>query len=250
MSANPSRDAILQGPTEALSAAALLKVWDEVGAASPTRRALTLLSHALPDASISDLAALPIGVRDRLLILLRGRQFGGSIDCVADCGACGETLEFPVRVDDLTTPTPPFPDTATVPWAGSEITVRPANSTDLLALDGLPEAERLTTLMRRCAAVQGDDALPDGAEEAVASAMASLDPGADLSFALTCPACGAEWESLFDIAAYFWTEVDLTARRLLPEVHVIARAYGWSEKDILALSPARRSSYLALISAG
>jgi hypothetical protein len=34
------------------------------------------------------------------------------------------------------------------------------------------------------------------------------------------------------------------ARRFLDEVHVLARAYGWAEAEILRLSEARRSAYL------
>ena len=43
--------------------------------------------------------------------------------------------------------------------------------------------------------------------------------------------------------------VEMAARRLLPEVHALASSYGWSEKEILALSPARRRSYIALLGA-
>jgi hypothetical protein len=31
---------------------------------------------------------------------------------------------------------------------------------------------------------------------------------------------------------------------LLDEVHVLARAYGWNEREILGLSAARRAAYL------
>ena len=37
------------------------------------------------------------------------------------------------------------------------------------------------------------------------------------------------------------------AGALLHEVHRLASAYGWSEAQILALSPARRAQYLALV---
>jgi hypothetical protein len=37
------------------------------------------------------------------------------------------------------------------------------------------------------------------------------------------------------------------ARSLLAEVHSLARAYGWTESEILALSPQRRSTYLEMV---
>ena len=39
------------------------------------------------------------------------------------------------------------------------------------------------------------------------------------------------------------------ALRLLGHVHALARAYGWREADILAMSPARRQVYLDLAGA-
>ena len=51
-----------------------------------------------------------------------------------------------------------------------------------------------------------------------------------------------------DVAAFFWTELNAWAVRLLREIHALASAYGWREADILALSPKRRDLYLELIS--
>ena len=39
------------------------------------------------------------------------------------------------------------------------------------------------------------------------------------------------------------------AKRLLMDVHLLARAYGWSEAEVLALSPARRRFYLEMVEA-
>jgi hypothetical protein len=36
---------------------------------------------------------------------------------------------------------------------------------------------------------------------------------------------------------------------LLREIEALARAYGWSEREILDLSPQRRHTYLELVSA-
>jgi hypothetical protein len=64
---------------------------------------------------------------------------------------------------------------------------------------------------------------------------------------LTCAACGHRWSALFDIVAFFWTELCVRAERLLVEVHTMARAYGWREADILAMSEARRHCYLEFL---
>jgi hypothetical protein len=88
--------------------------------------------------------------------------------------------------------------------------------------------------------------LPGGAAEGVAEAMSRLDPQADIRIEVVCPSCGHRSERLFDIGVFLWDEMQTWAVRTLREVHELAQAYGWREQDILAMSAARRSVYLAL----
>jgi predicted DNA-binding transcriptional regulator AlpA len=77
--------------------------------------------------------------------------------------------------------------------------------------------------------------------------MAAADPLADIRLGLICPACGHAWQVLFDIVTFFWSEIDAWARRTLREVHALARAYGWREAEILALTARRRQHYLEIL---
>ena len=52
-----------------------------------------------------------------------------------------------------------------------------------------------------------------------------------------------------DAGQLLWEEIEARALVLLREVHHLASAYGWSEAQILALTPARRASYLAMAGA-
>ena len=61
-----------------------------------------------------------------------------------------------------------------------------------------------------------------------------------------CPKCGSRWHSTFDIVSYFWSELEVRAKRQLWEVHTLAAAYGWSEADILDMSPMRRQLYMEM----
>ena len=63
---------------------------------------------------------------------------------------------------------------------------------------------------------------------------------------LSCPACAGAWSATFDIAGFLWKEIHAWAKTALRGVHVLARAYGWRESDVLALSPTRRQIYLEL----
>jgi hypothetical protein len=98
-------------------------------------------------------------------------------------------------------------------------------------------------------AVGMPDAVLRALETAMADTVAAADPQAEIELALTCPACGLLWRTPFDVVNFLWQEIDAWAASLLGEVHILASNYGWSERDILALSPLRRAYYLDLIGA-
>ena len=70
---------------------------------------------------------------------------------------------------------------------------------------------------------------------------------AQLEGRLSCVECGNTWELGFEPDEFLWREVAASALRLLRQVHVLARAYGWGESDVLALGPQRREAYLTLV---
>jgi hypothetical protein len=79
--------------------------------------------------------------------------------------------------------------------------------------------------------------------------MAEADPLADIQIAISCPACAQGWRAAFDILTFLWSEIEAWAWRMLSDVHTLASAYGWCERDILALSPTRRQFYLEMVGA-
>ncbi len=229
--------------------ARILDAWEAGLGQSGPSRALALLAAAQPQPT-SELLVLPVGARDRRLLELRAVLFGSRLAAVADCPACGELLDVDFEADAVMEPAPrPQIDEVVVEWEGRRLRFRLPNAGDMIALarcHGAGQARDL--LLARCS-LDGDDAagaLPEAAIAALSEQMAQADPQAEVHLALSCPACGHEWLAMFDVAAYLWAEVDAWARRTLGEVHALARAYGWSEAEILALSPYRRQWYLAL----
>ena len=91
--------------------------------------------------------------------------------------------------------------------------------------------------------------VPSNVVELLTAKMAEADPMAMMEMQLACPRCQRQWTALFDIASFLWTELSAWARRMLREVHALASVYGWSESEIVGMSPARRSIYLELIAA-
>lgn len=238
----------------ALSASQLIDLWERGHGQPSIRKALLPLEAALGE-SPSALAALPVGQRDVRLLRLRALTFGPVLDSEVLCPACGERLEFSVDVNELLADADDAPAVPlTVQVEDYEVTARLPSSQDLLDLAHHPEPPDARALLGRClVAIDGQDAsfdvdtLPDTVATAVSEAMADADPYADLRLALACPACDHAWQAPFDIGTYFWTEIEGRGQRLLHEVHRLARAYGWHEADILAMSAWRRQQYLTLL---
>jgi hypothetical protein len=76
--------------------------------------------------------------------------------------------------------------------------------------------------------------------------VAQADPDADLQLDAPCPACGHHTSAVVDAASFLWAELDAWARGTLVEVHLLASTYGWTEPEVLSLSPRRRRHYLEL----
>jgi hypothetical protein len=92
------------------------------------------------------------------------------------------------------------------------------------------------------------DELPASVLKALSHRIMELDPQAEIRIDLSCPECSHHWEVLFDITGFLWAEINAWAERTLQTVHRLACAYGWPEREILSLSPARRQLYLGLVS--
>ena len=81
----------------------------------------------------------------------------------------------------------------------------------------------------------------------IEAAIAEADPNAEILLNLTCPACGERFQELFDIVTHLWDEISAYAKDIAYETHLLARYYGWSEREILAMSEHRRQTYLGMI---
>jgi hypothetical protein len=252
-----------------LPAAALLEAWEDGLARPAAERPLALL-HATGAVDPSeDPARLPLGQRDSRLLALHATLFGPRLDCAVRCPACNEELEVSMQVEDLRLAG--RSDAAPPPVAadGYEVSFRLPGAEDLARVAAVAETERRRgteaseveaaarrRLFERCVvAAQRDGepvdpgSLPATVVAAVSEAMGRADPQAGLRVALECPECGHGWESPFDAAPFLWQQTDRWARSTLLQVHTLASAYGWSEREILALGAGRRRAYLDLLGA-
>lgn len=232
----------------------LLNAWERGLRDTSVTRALALLELVHPEMSADALAELSIGKRDGLLLDLREFLFGRTIVGLVDCPACGDTLETAAATGDLRAAR--IDEPAELSQANYDLRLHLLNSRDEIAVERARPEERRQLLLERCVAsanFSGEPtpvaALPAEIIEAVEDRIARLDPQADVQLALSCPACGHQWQTAFDILSFLWTELGQWATRTLREIHILASAYGWSERDILALSPVRRRHYIAMLDA-
>jgi len=240
-----------------LKAENLLNLWDYGASLSPLRRCLHLLATAWPEKSHQQWAESRMGERDGALLSLREALFGQTLEAVAHCPACGEPLEMRFTTAQIRAGNDLACPEGRVELNGYEVSYRLPTSLDLLA--ATEEAMGMcteTALLRRCVlsaryAEHPVDAgqLPAELIQAIEEGMARLDPQAETMIDLNCPQCRHSWQTSFDIAAYLWDEISDWAVRTLRDVHTLARAYGWREHDILAMSARRRRCYLELLGA-
>lgn len=242
-----------------LSAIDVVGIWESGLGLRPPDRALAILVPAFPQTPVDELASFSLGRRDSYLLSIREQIFGSGIDCFAQCPECNERLEFTVnaaeiRVHDRSEAAAQEFELST---DGYDLRFRLIDSADLAAISACEEREAAREmLVQRCVIEASHEGiqvpaatLPDEAVVALANRLAERDPMAEMSFDLTCPACAHRWQVVFDIAAFLWTEISALAKRLLSEVHTLARAYGWRESDTLSLSAQRRRFYLEMIGA-
>ena len=230
----------------------LLDLWERGLATSTLARAEALLSVASPEGESADPAGLPIGERERRLLRLRARLFGPRMNGLAACPACGERHDIAFHVEDLLSGfSDRLPAPVTVQSGEWQVTARPITCGDLRS--AARAADSAAALLALCvvAVRRGDtdadaDDLPDDVRAAIGEALSAADPLADLAVDLTCAACAHTWSAPLDAAAWLWSELQAWARRLLLDVHGLARAYGWSEDEVLKLSPWRRAAYLSM----
>lgn len=231
-----------------LTSATVLELWEAGLGRSPAARASLLLAAA----GERELDDWPVGRRDRLLL----DHFCGPgtvLEGLADCPSCGAVLD--VAFDTRTVPGDSRPDRVSLDVEGHRVVARAVTVGDLRSLpsEGSAALQR-TALLERCVvsatrggAPVGPVDLPDAVVDRIEDELDRLDPSADLVVVLDCADCGTIWSESLDPVRFAWAGVESTARRLATDVHTLARAYGWSEHNILALTPFRRHLYLSAV---
>lgn len=223
-----------------------------------------ILTIAYPEMTREQLAALSIGERDARLLTVRERTFGTSLDLFICCPRCQQELELSLDTNKLHFPPPSEGQDHGEAYSAliddSTVRYRLPDSTDMEAIANCQTIDQARQrLLDRCiveiqsakgkaeqAMIRPGESYSTDFVAALARHMAEQDPQAEVLMDFTCVECQHQWQSLFDIVSFFWSELETQAKRLLNEVYILARVYHWREQDILALSPTRRKWYLEM----
>jgi hypothetical protein len=231
-----------------MDAPSLLACWEFGRLRHPLDRALLMFAAAEPASDPDTLADRPVGQCNAALLRLRRELFGDELKSCVVCPECGEGLEFTLSADSLLAGAGGHQNSMqslTVTVAGHSIRLPTAR--DLASISSEPDdssgARKL--LQRLCTGDAVEWSVE--VEAQISAALDAADPCMDLALELACPACSHAWRANFDISSFLWEEIDVRARRLLDEVNLLARSYGWSERQILELSETRRRAYMELV---
>jgi hypothetical protein len=234
----------------------LLSLSEDTAGVHPIDAALRILGSAFPLRDAAELARLPLGARDVLLLGVRAATFGDRLEARECCPACSMDIEVGLQCNTLAVQGGDLPPEQ---WSlavdGYDLELRPLDSMDAAAAawTGDEATARDMLLQRALIAASRDgqsmtiDELPASVIDAAVVSLSAHDPGSEIVLAFRCPQCKARWTNVLDIASFVTSEVAARGQRLMADVDALARAYGWSEAEILRLGEGRRAAYVAMV---
>lgn len=236
----------------------LLRAWERAGPVPPAARGAVLAWEAGLTSDLEAALDMPVDGLTGLVASLYTDYFGPAADAVLDCRSCGATLDVAVPVSVASTDRGGAPAACELVLpSGRRVKVRAPTTRDLLAVR--EEDDVAASLLARCVTEVGgagpdDDRPRDGVTCADAADTAAVDAtledlagAAAVVVRTSCPECGTSVTAPVDVALFLWDQVAREAPAVLADITDLAATFGWSEAEILALTPARRASYLGLV---
>jgi hypothetical protein len=227
-----------------LSAAQLIALWDRSQAGSPHRQLEPLLAAVEPEARLD---ADTLGARNRRLLAFHRLLSGGPLDARLRCAGCGTDNAFAVPADAILACPAADPEARILIRSGRHrLSFRLPRMADISAAAGMAADDVLPHIVSLClvAGTPGRD-VPRESLDRLAERFEALDPAARIIVA--CAECGKGLRASVNVAEFVANAVERIVARLYREIHAIARAYGWSEDEILSLPASRRRAYVAMI---
>lgn len=193
---------------------------------------------------------MPVGSRIAWLLAIADLEGDGPFTVVLRCprSDCLEQMEIEVTLEDVLSTVPPgSAEPVAVAVDGVRFVLRRPTGSDQLRWLGAGPAAMNRRAILQSLIVEGPRELTDGHVEALEAALDEHDPLLRFTITTECLACSVTSEHETSLTDCALTVLQRAQQRVIEEVHVLGRAYGWREPDILALPPWRRSRYLGLV---
>lgn len=206
-----------------------------------------LLTHCGAHSEAAFWWAQPVSLRTAALLQITAlTEQLSALPFSAECTLCGERFEFDLGLTELVAGQD-FQPELHIEVHGQALRLRRATGTDLREWRAArpANAQQAQQLMLDSLLLEGEVAAEQLPE--LSAAIAQADPLAAFAVACQCPGCGADREVDIDLDAAALSRLQHRQRALLREIHTLARHYGWSEAQVLAIPASRRAQYLALI---
>jgi hypothetical protein len=205
-----------------------------------------LLADA-PDACAGpgDAARLTVAERDRLLATVYRDSFGDQIAATAICTVCGARFDLDFALTALVERVQSGPLKREVRLQDGT-RLRVPTGEDEQAVVSLPTTSAAEMLLSRCI-VESGEGVGDVDLAAAAKLLEEAAPVLDLELEAPCPYCGGDNAVHFCIQDLLLGALVRERPRLLGEIHLLARAYGWSLAEILGLPRTDRRALVGLL---
>ncbi len=230
----------------------LLRAWEAGASSSPAARGAVLCEAAGMVPTLDEALDMSLDELSAALARVYRREFGAVAQGLLTCDGCGEVLDVEVPLGQLPEVSTSQHETLLTTPSGRLVRLRVPTTRDVL--DVRDHDDLLAALVERCvrdagpAATTAPAAPLDSADlRAVDSELQALAGAAAVTVGATCPSCGTALSAPVDVTDFVWERVQQHAPALLADIADLARAFGWPEDEILALSPTRRGAYLALV---
>lgn len=248
---------------------------EQVDGMLPVERDTTLLASCVLKTDGSalspvEICKLSIGDRQTLLLRLRRLMLGNTMQCLLQCPFCAEKMDLQPKVDDLIVQSDAdpqlhyqhfvdagierlcvkfhLPTGKDVEKAAAIARAVPGDASALLAQRCIESVTTVGCELDVPKEIEFRD-WPNSLLSEVSAQIEQFDPQAEVKLQLVCPACGNRFEEFLDPGGYLVQELAARQRVKYQEVHHLARAYHWSEEEILRMGPRKRQVYLELLAA-
>jgi hypothetical protein len=209
--------------------------------------AVNLQGGDMPPGHVRELAVCDLEV---IAATLQCAYYGDWVESSLTCGRCGHGFDLSF---DLAASLGSArkrqeteiggPDERGVFTLGDGRQFRLPTGVDELAVADLDAAEAAGELRSRCV-IHGDF---ESDPEVLDAAMEATGPLLSQELHATCPHCGAEKTTLFQVRQFFLEALASERRFLNYEVHYLARNYGWSRTEILGMTREDRRLHVKLV---